>query len=131
MKDKKEMESFNIVPPPSQSKLNDEVLQKSLTDLIYFGKAFLPKDFLYKSSSPDFHYTVAEKLLSTKPAARICNILPRGFGKSILSKASIIHKMLFSPKGERLFIAFSSSPDRKSTRLNSSHLKLSRMPSSA
>ena len=97
---------FNIVPPPSESKINDEILQKSLTDLIYFGRAFLPKDFLNKSASPNFHYEVASKLLSTKPAARICNILPRGFGKSILSKAAIVHKMLFSPQGERLFIAW-------------------------
>ena len=97
---------FNIVPPPSESKINDEILQKSLTDLIYFGRAFLPKDFLNKSASPEFHYEVAGKLLSTKPAARICNILPRGFGKSILSKAAIVHKMLFSPQGERLFIAW-------------------------
>ena len=37
---------FNIIPPPSESKINDEILQKSLTDLIYFGRAFLPKDFL-------------------------------------------------------------------------------------
>ena len=101
----KEIESFNIVPPPSESKINDEILKKSIGDLIYFGRAFLPKDFLYKSASPDFHYTVAEKLLSTKPAARICNILPRGFGKSILAKTSVIHKMLFSPQGDRLFIA--------------------------
>ena len=106
METKKEIESFNIVPPPSESKINDEILKKSLTDLIYFGRAFLPKDFLNKSASPPFHYEVAEKLLSTKPAARICNILPRGFGKSILSKAAIVHKMLFSPQGERLFIAW-------------------------
>ena len=51
---KKEIESFNIVPPPSESKINDEILQKSLTDLIYFGRAFLPKDFLNKSASPSF-----------------------------------------------------------------------------
>ena len=68
---KKEIESFNIVPPPSKSKINDEILQKSLTDLIYFGRAFLPKDFLNKSKSPPFHYKVAKKLLTTKPAARI------------------------------------------------------------
>ena len=106
METKKEIESFNIVAPPSESKINDEILQKSLTDLVYFGRAFLPKDFLNKSASPPFHYEVAEKLLTTKPAARICNILPRGFGKSILSKAAIVHKMLFSPQGERLFIAW-------------------------
>ena len=101
-----EIKDFNIVPPPSESKINDEILHKSLNDLIYFGRAFLPKDFLNKSTSPEFHYTVADKLLSTKPAARICNILPRGFGKSILSKAAIVHKMLFSPQGDRLFIAW-------------------------
>ena len=106
MNNKKDIDTFNIVPSPSESKINDEILKNSLSDLIYFGKAFLPKDFLNKSSSPPFHYEVAEKLLSTKPAARICNILPRGFGKSILSKAAIIHKMLFSPQGERLFIAW-------------------------
>ena len=106
MANKKEVELFNIVPPPSESKTNDEILHKSLNDLIYFGRAFLPKDFLHKSASPPFHYTVAEKLLSSKPAARICNILPRGFGKSILSKAAIVHKMLFSPQGDRLFIAW-------------------------
>ena len=97
---------FNIVPPPSESKINDDVLKKSYTDLIYFGRAFLPKDFLNKSASPKFHYEVAEKLISTKPGARICNILPRGFGKSILSKAAILHKMCFSPQGARLFIAW-------------------------
>tara|TARA_R110002051_G_scaffold182285_2_gene251894 strand:- start:1839 stop:3437 length:1599 start_codon:yes stop_codon:yes gene_type:complete len=97
---------FNIVPPPSESKINDDVLQKSYKDLIYFGRAFLPKDFLNKSASPKFHYEVAKKLISTKPGARICNILPRGFGKSILSKAAILHKMCFSPQGSRLFIAW-------------------------
>ena len=102
----KEIIPFNIVPPPSESKINDEVLKKSLKDLIYFGRAFLPKDFLDKSESPKFHYEVAEKLMSTEPAARICNILPRGFGKSILSKAAVMHKMLFSPQGNRLFVAW-------------------------
>ena len=97
---------FNIVPPPSESKINDDVLKKSYTDLIYFGRAFLPKDFLNKSASPKFHYEVASKLISTEPGARICNILPRGFGKSILSKAAILHKMCFSPQGSRLFIAW-------------------------
>ena len=102
----KESDAFNIIPPPSQSKINDEVLKQSFKDLLYFGRAFLPKDFLDKSSSPKFHYEVVEKLMSTKPAARICNILPRGFGKSILAKAAVMHKMLFSPQGDRLFTAW-------------------------
>ena len=48
---------FNIVPPPSESKINDDVLKKSYTDLIYFGRAFLPKDFLNKVYSSK-HETV-------------------------------------------------------------------------
>ena len=35
------------------------------------------------------------------------------------------------PRKKDLFLRFSDSPDRKSTRLNSSHRSLSRMPSSA
>jgi len=66
----------------------------------------LPKDFLNKSSSPPFHYEVGTKLISTKPGARICNILPRGFGKSILAKAAILHKVCFSAKDTRNFIAW-------------------------
>ncbi len=84
----------------------DEILSNSYKDLLYFGRAFLPKDFLNKSTSPKFHKLIAKKLISTKPGARICNILPRGFGKSILSKAAILHKMLFSPKEEQQFIAW-------------------------
>tara|TARA_S200002703_G_scaffold21210_1_gene17762 strand:+ start:2377 stop:3975 length:1599 start_codon:yes stop_codon:yes gene_type:complete len=99
-------DTFNIVPPPSESRFNDEVLKRSLNDLIYFGRAFLPKDFLHKSASPRFHYEVSKKLISTKPGARICNILPRGFGKSILSKSAILHKMCFTPQDSRLFIAW-------------------------
>jgi phage terminase large subunit-like protein len=100
------VDNFNINPSPSEMKHADEVLANSYSDLIYFGRAFLPKDFLNKSASPDFHTEVANKLISTKPGARICNILPRGFGKSILSKAAILHKMLFSPKSEQQFIAW-------------------------
>lgn len=44
----------------------DDVLRKSYTDLVFFGKAFLPKDFLNKSKSPDFHYSVGRKLINTK-----------------------------------------------------------------
>lgn len=98
--------TFNIVPSPSESRANDEVLQKSYSDLIYFGRAFLPNDFLKKSESPSFHYNIAKKLISTKPGARICNIIPRGFGKSIMAKAAILHKMCFYPKGDRQFIAW-------------------------
>jgi phage terminase large subunit-like protein len=94
---------INII---SNLKEKDEVLARSYNDLLYFGRAFLPTDFLNKSASPEFHKEVGNKLIDTKPGARICNILPRGFGKSILSKAAILHKICFSPKGNRQFIAW-------------------------
>ena len=97
-----ENKEINII---SDIKEKDEVLARSYNDLLYFGRAFLPADFLNKSSSPVFHEEVGKKLIDTSPGARICNILPRGFGKSILSKAAILHKIVFSPQGHRQFIA--------------------------
>jgi|TARA_Y100000034_G_scaffold90461_1_gene108998 phage terminase large subunit-like protein len=95
-----------IISSQKDSRAKDEVLSRSYNDLIYFGRAFLPKDFLDKSTTPEFHYEVAKKLITTKPGARICNILPRGFGKSILSKAAILHKICFTSKDERNFISW-------------------------
>ena len=97
---------FNIVSPPSELSEKENVLARSYKDLIYFGRAFLPNDFLNKSQSPFFHYEIAKKLITTKPGARLCNILPRGFGKSILAKAAILHKICFSASDERNFIAW-------------------------
>ena len=97
---------FNIISPPSELSQREELLSRCLNDLIYFGRAFLPNDFLNKSQSPPFHYEVAKKLITTKPGARVCNIMPRGFGKSILAKAAILHKICFSPADERNFIAW-------------------------
>ncbi len=99
---------FNITPPPSVMAERDDVLRKAYTDLVFFGKAFLPKDFLNKSKSPNFHYEVGKKLINTKPGNRTCIILPRGFGKSILSKTAIVHKLCFSAKDEQHFFAWIS-----------------------
>jgi len=84
----------------------EELLYKASKDLILFGKLFLPNDFLHKSESPPFHYELGKKLISTKPGARICNVLPRGFGKSVLMKAAIMHKLCFASKDEPQFMAW-------------------------
>ncbi len=97
---------FNVISPPSELSEKDKVLARAYKDLIYFGRAFLPADFLNKSQSPFFHHEIGKKLISTKPGARLCNILPRGFGKSILAKAAIMHKICFSAADERIFIAW-------------------------
>ena len=79
---------FNITPSPSDMKERDEILQNSYNNLIYFGRAFLPNDFLKKSESAPFQYHIAKELITTKPGARICNIIPRGHGKSVMAKAA-------------------------------------------
>ena len=53
------MKDFNITPSPSEMKERDLVLQNAFNDLIYFGRAFLPRDFLNKSQSAPFHYEMA------------------------------------------------------------------------
>ena len=99
---------FNITPSPSDMKERDEILQNSYNNLIYFGRAFLPNDFLKKSESAPFHYQIAKELITTKPGARICNIIPRGHGKSVMAKAAIMHKLCFSKTDEQHFIAWVS-----------------------
>ena len=105
---------FNITPSPSEMKERDEVLAKSYNSLIYFGRAFLPRDFLNKSASPDFHFDVAKKLTRTDPGGRTCIIMPRGFGKSILSKAAIMHKLCFADENKQNFVAWVSEEQSQS-----------------
>ena len=95
-------------------KERDEVLAKSYNNLIYFGRAFLPRDFMNKSASPDFHFDVAKKLIRTDPGGRTCVVMPRGFGKSILSKAAIMHKLCFSNKDKQNFVAWVSEEQSQS-----------------
>ena len=100
--------SFNITPPPSEMDRRDEVLAKAYKNLIYFGRAFLPNDFLKKSESAPFHYEMGQKMIDTKPGARICNIIPRGHGKSVVAKAAIMHKLCFAADDQQHFIAWVS-----------------------
>jgi phage terminase large subunit-like protein len=107
-------DNFNIIPGPSDMQERDEVLANAYKSLIYFGRAFLPNDFMHKSNSPNFHFDVAEKLISTKPGSRTCIIMPRGFGKSILSKAAIMHKLCFAGDDEQHFMAWVSEEQSQS-----------------
>jgi len=100
--------NFNINPSPKEMKQRDKVLANSFNNLIYFGRAFLPKDFLQKSESAPFHYEMAEKMIDTAPGARICNIIPRGHGKSVVAKAAIMHKLCFASENDQHFIAWVS-----------------------
>ena len=75
------------------SKMEDE-LRLAHSDLIAFGKLFLPDDFM-RSETPFFHYEVADALMN-KDYRQLGVILPRGHGKTVLTKCNIIHDFLFT-----------------------------------
>ena len=114
IKDNNDITNFNINPAPNLMAERDEILAKAYTDLVFFGRAFLPRDFLNKSASPGFHFDVAKKLISTAPGGRTCIVMPRGFGKSILSKAAIMHKLCFSGENQQHFVAWVSEEQSQS-----------------
>ena len=75
------------------SKAEEELLLAK-NDLISFGKLFLPDDFL-RSETPFFHFQVAD-LLNDHSKRQVAVILPRGHGKTVLTKCSIMHDFLFA-----------------------------------
>jgi len=62
-------------------------------DLIAFGKLFLPDDFM-RSETPAFHYEMADAI-DDPECKQLAIILPRGHGKTVLTKASIIKDFAF------------------------------------
>ncbi len=78
--------------------VQEEALQLAKKDLISFGKLFLPDDFL-RSETPPFHYEVADTI-NNPDKKQVAIILPRGHGKTVLTKASILHDFLFSSESQ-------------------------------
>ena len=72
----------------------EEALRLAQNDLVAFGKLFLPDDFM-RSESPFFHYEVCDAL-SDLNARQLAVILPRGHGKTVLTKCSILHDFVFA-----------------------------------
>ena len=72
----------------------EEELKLAYSDLIAFGKLFLPDDFM-RSETPFFHYEVGDAL-SNKDFRQLGIILPRGHGKTVLTKCNIMHDFCFS-----------------------------------
>ena len=52
-------DNFNIISGPTSMAEKDDVLAKAYNNLVFFGRDFLPRDFMIKSSSPSFHFDVA------------------------------------------------------------------------
>ena len=72
----------------------EEALQLAYKDLIAFGKLFLPDDFM-RSETPPFHYQVAD-MINDKSIRQTAFIMPRGHGKTVLTKADIMRDFCFA-----------------------------------
>ena len=72
----------------------EEALLLAKNDLIAFGKLFLPDDFM-RSETPFFHYSVADAIQDMENK-QMAVILPRGHGKTVLTKCSIMHDFCFT-----------------------------------
>jgi hypothetical protein len=72
----------------------EQTFELAKNDLIAFGKLFLPDDFR-RSETPFFHYEVADACADLS-ARQLAVILPRGHGKTVLTKCSILHDFLFT-----------------------------------
>ena len=72
----------------------EEDLRLAHKDLIAFGKLFLEDDFM-RSETPFFHYEVAD-VLNDQSHRQTAIILPRGHGKTVLTKCNIMHDFVFT-----------------------------------
>jgi hypothetical protein len=90
----------------------EEALMLANKDLIAFGKLFLPDDFM-RSETPFFHYEIAD-VIDDKETKQVAIIIPRGHGKTVLTKASILKDFLFCSKEDFLFYAWVSATQKLS-----------------
>jgi|TARA_R100001530_G_C4316363_1_gene154481 hypothetical protein len=61
-----------------------------------------------RSETPAFHYEVAD-CIDNKKVRQLAVILPRGHGKTVLTKAGILKDFLFCPEDDHLFYAWVSA----------------------
>jgi len=90
----------------------EEALEIASKDLIAFGKLFLPEDFM-RSETPFFHFEIADAI-DDKDIKQLAIIIPRGHGKTVLTKASILKDFLFCPSDDFLFYAWVSATQKLS-----------------
>ena len=90
----------------------EEALRLAHKDLISFGKLFLSDDFM-RSETPFFHYEVADTI-DNKNIKQVAIIIPRGHGKTVLTKASMLKDFVFCKKDNFLFYAWVSATQKLS-----------------
>jgi len=91
----------------------EEALQLAHKDLISFGKLFLPDDFM-RSETPFFHFEMSDAI-DDRNVKQLAIIIPRGHGKTVLTKASIVKDFVFcKDKSNFLFYAWVSATQKLS-----------------
>ena len=90
----------------------EEALRLAHKDLISFGKLFLSDDFM-RRETPFFHYEVADTI-DNKNIKQVAIIIPRGHGKTVLTKASMLKDFVFCKKDDFLFYAWVSATQKLS-----------------
>jgi len=90
----------------------EEALLLASNDLIAFGKLFLADDFM-RSETPFFHYEIADTI-DDKETKQVAIIIPRGHGKTVLTKASMLKDFVFCDKEDFLFYAWVSATQKLS-----------------
>tara|TARA_R110002012_G_scaffold7562_6_gene35299 strand:- start:8566 stop:10152 length:1587 start_codon:yes stop_codon:yes gene_type:complete len=78
----------------------EEALLLAKNDLIAFGKLFLPDDYM-RSETPFFHYEITDTMSEKDNKGVYKNrnlaiIMPRGHGKTVLTKCDILHGFCFA-----------------------------------
>jgi len=90
----------------------EEALLESSKDMISFGKLFLPDDYM-RSETPWFHYEIADSIMD-KETKQLAIIMPRGHGKTVLTKCDILWSFLFT-RDEPLFYGWVSATAKLAT----------------
>ena len=90
----------------------EEALRLANKDLISFGKLFLSDEFML-IETPFFHYEVADTI-DNKNIKQVAIIIPRGHGKTVLTKASMLKDFVFCKKDDFLFYAWVSATQKLS-----------------
>ena len=79
-------------------------------DMLSFGKLFLPDDFM-RSETPWFHYEIADDIMNHNKK-QLAIIMPRGHGKTVLTKCDLLWSFCFAKKEDPLFYGWVSATQK-------------------
>ena len=89
------MDNFNITGSAAakEAKHKQDVRAQGKKSVVDFGKLFIPEHFGLSTLAP-YQVTMAESLLD-RNKRWVCNVLPRGFIKSILGGTAVLYHLYY------------------------------------